>query len=199
MKRVVLLLCEGFEILEAAAFFDVLGWSMTYGSEKIEVETVGLSHEVTSAFGLRIVPDSVITEVAAEDFDALAIPGGFGDFGYYEDAYSEPVGDLIRSFHAAGKTIASICVGALPLAKSGGLAGRRATTYQLMDGRRRRQLAEFDVDVCEERVVVDGHIATSTGPETALDVAFWLLARLTDPDNVLRIRSLMGVGPTNSV
>jgi len=35
MKRVLLLLCKGFEIYEAAAFYDVLGWSGEFGAEEM--------------------------------------------------------------------------------------------------------------------------------------------------------------------
>ena len=103
-----------------------------------------------------------------EEFDALAIPGGFGDFGFYDEAYSEEVSKLIRSFEHAGKPIASICVGALPIAKSGILAGRKATTYHLREGVRRKQLAEFNVNVVDAQIVRDGNIITSTSPATAV-------------------------------
>jgi hypothetical protein len=34
MKKVLLLLCDGVEIYEAAAFYDVLGWTGSYSPEK---------------------------------------------------------------------------------------------------------------------------------------------------------------------
>ena len=46
MKKVLLLLCKGVEIYEAAAFYDVLGWSGTYGTEAVKTVTVGLQAEV---------------------------------------------------------------------------------------------------------------------------------------------------------
>jgi putative intracellular protease/amidase len=35
MKRVLILLSNGFEVYEAAAFIDVLGWASTFGSEPV--------------------------------------------------------------------------------------------------------------------------------------------------------------------
>ena len=140
------------------------------------------------------MPDVLLHEVKADDFDALAIPGGFETYGFYEEAYSEPVAQLIRQFDAATKPIASICVGALPLAGSGVLAGRNATTYHLRDGLRRRQLAEFGVNVIDQPVVCDRTITTSTSPATAVAVAFRLLSQLTGEDNANHIRCLMGFG-----
>ena len=126
------------------------------------------------------------------DFDALAIPGGFADFGFYEDAYSNEVSGLINEFEARNKIIASICVGALPVANSGILKNRCATTYHLMEGKRRQQLADFGVKVQDQKIVQDGNIITSTSPATALDVAFLLVEKLTNWENANTIRKLMG-------
>lgn len=195
MKRVLLLLCDGVEILEAAAFHDVLGWSGVYGSEAVEVVTASPGPTLRCTFGLRVTPDMALAEVFPESFDALAIPGGFEDFGFYREAYSESVLDLIRRFEAAGKPIASICVGALPLGRSGILKGRKATTYGLLDGRRRIQLSAFGAEVLDEPLVVDGDVATSRSPAEAVASALWLLGRLTGEANARRIAGLMGFGP----
>jgi len=192
MKRVLLLLCKGVEIYEAAAFYDVPGWSGTYGSEKLEVVTVGLQKEVCGTFGIKIISDRLLSEIKVEDFDALAIPGGFEAYGYYEEAYSESVADLVRRFNELDKPIASICVGALPLANSGILKGRRATTYHLGEGVRRKQLASFRVDVVDTSIVCDKNVITSTSPATAMEVAFELLARITSKENSNKIRQKMG-------
>lgn len=192
MKQVLLLLCKGVEIYEAAAFYDVLGWSGTDGSETVKVVTVGVQPEVGGTFGIRIIPDMLLSAVKVEEFDALAIPGGFDIYGFYEEAYSEAVANLIRRFEELKKPIASICVGALALANSGILRGRKATTYHLMDGVRRRELAEFGVDVVDQPVVKDGNVITSTSPATAMEVAFALLAKVTNEENSKRVRYRMG-------
>jgi len=194
MQPVLLLLCRGFEVYEAAAFHDVLGWSGAEGGPEVPVVTVGREPEVRGTFGLAVKPDRLLADVDSADYSALAVPGGFEDHGYYKDAYSEPVAALIRSFAAAEKPVASICIGALPVANSGVLRGRRATTYHLGGGRRREQLAEFGAEVVDERVVRDGGIITSTSPETAVDVALALLADLTDAANAAMVRRAMGFG-----
>jgi 4-methyl-5(b-hydroxyethyl)-thiazole monophosphate biosynthesis len=192
MKQVLLLLCKGVEVYEAAAFYDVLGWSEAYGTEAVKVLTVGLQAEVQGTFGIKIIPDKLLSDVEVNEFDALAVPGGFEIYGYYEEAYSEPVANLIRRFEELGKPIASICVGALPLANSGILRDRQATTYHLREGVRRKQLAAFGVNVIDEPIVRDGNVITSTSPATAMDVAFELLARITSNENSNRIREMMG-------
>jgi protein deglycase len=199
MKRVLLLLCQGVEIYEAAAFHDVLGWSGSLGSEKVEVVTVGLRDEVHGTFGIKLLADLLLPDAQVDDFDALAIPGGFEAYGFYEDAYSEPVSSIVRRFDELRKPIASICVGALPVAHSGILKGRAATTYHLQEGLRRRQLAEFGVNVVDQPIVYDGNVITSTSPATAMEVAFALLARLTGDNNAHHIRHMMGFSGPDEV
>jgi len=194
VKRVLLLIPKGAEVFELAAFFDVLGWASAEGSEPIEVITAGWASEVRCTFGLRIIPDTLVSDIEPTDFDALAMPGGFEEYGFYEHAFSEELGALIRAFDAEAKPIASICVGALPVAHSGVLEGRCATTYHLQGGGRRRQLAEFGAEVLDEPLVRDRNIITSTSPATAVDVALTLVEALTDRNNATRIRGLMGFG-----
>ena len=192
MKRVLLLLADGVELFEAAAFTDVLGWAGTFGPERIEVISAALHPRLRCTFGPDVIPDVQLDQVRAENFDALAIPGGFETAGFYEDAYSEPFLDIIRQFDRVGKPIAAICVGALPLGKSGVLAGRRATTYELLGGKRRQQLAEMGAEVIDATLVRDSNVITSTGPSTAAAVALALVEMLTYPENAAKIRELMG-------
>lgn len=194
-KNVLLLLCDGTELSEAAAFVDVLGWSASYGAVPVRVTTASTNgSEVVCTFGVRVHADRRCADVNAANFDGLAIPGGFESFGFLTDAYSPSVQNLIIQFAALGKPVAAVCVGALPLAKTGSLVGRRATTYHLMDGRRRKQLAGMGAIVVDEMVVEEGPFITSTSPATAIEVAFRLLALVTNTENATAIRKLMGFG-----
>ncbi len=192
MKRVLLLLADGFEAFEAAAFTDVLGFAGAFGEEEIEVITVGLRPQIDCTFGFRVVPQVMLDDVQDGDFDAVAVPGGFERAGFYNDAYSDEFLDIFRRFAAAGKPICAVCTGALPVARSGVLRGRRATTYHLLEGRRRRELSDMGAEVVDETIVRDGSIVTSTSPATSPDVAFALLEMLTSPDNVRTTRHMMG-------
>lgn len=192
MKKILLLLANGFEAYEASVFTDVLGWNQLEGDGSTQVVTCGMRSELKATWNFHTIPEVQLAAVDPADYAALAIPGGFEEAGFYEDAYSAPFLDLIRAFDQAGKPIASICVAALPVAKSGVLRGRRATTYHLGNGRRRRQLAELGVNVQEELLVVDNNIITSSCPSTALEVAFALLEMLTSKKNCRKVKQLMG-------
>jgi len=185
MKRVLILLSDGFE---AAAFTDVLGWADVYGSERIEMVTAGMQPRRQCTFGFTVIPGAQLSEIDPNAFDALAVPCGFETAGFYRDAYSESFLRVIQQFAEQGKTIASIRVAVLPLGKSGILLGRRATTYHLLDGKRRKQLADMGARVVDEPVVRDGN----TSPATAIDVALALLESLTSQENAEHIREMLG-------
>ncbi|MDS0524323.1 DJ-1/PfpI family protein [Clostridium sp. SHJSY1] len=191
MKKVLLLLSNGFEAVEASVFTDVFGWNETDGDGTTRLITVGLREKLKCTFNFTVIPEIILKDVNVQDFHALAIPGGFEESGFYEDAYSEDFLNIIREFHKAGKLIASICVGALPIGKSGILVGRNATTYNL--GIRQKQLSQFGANVISKQpIVVDKNIITSYNPSTAFDVAFILLEKLTSKENSDKIKTLMG-------
>ncbi len=192
MKNVLLLLAQGFEGYEASAFTDVLGWIRYVGNIPVSVLTAGRRAKIKCTWNLIVTPETQLSEISVDEYDALAVPGGFEKAGFYEDAYHEDFLKIIRQFHESKKIIASICVGALPLGKSGILKNKKATTYHLLGGKRRKQLESFGAHVQDQPIVVDHNIITSTSPATALDVAFTLLRMLTSQDNEEKIKTAMG-------
>jgi protein deglycase len=190
---VLLFLANGVESYELSSFIDVFSWNEDYGNKPVKIQTAGLRDRVLCTGGnLTIIPEKSIDEININDYTALAIPGGFGKAGFYEDAYNERFLELIRQFDRSDKIIASICVGALPIGKSGVLKDRKATTYKGNGYTRRNELSDFGAIVLDELMVIDKNIITSTGPSTAIDVALKLLELLTDKDNSSKIRRLMG-------
>lgn len=190
-KKVLLFLAQGFEAYEASVFTDIMGWSRSFGTKPVDLVTTALRPELKCTWNLIVRPELNFDEVNVENFDALAIAGGFENAGFYEDAYDERLLELIREFDKAEKVIAAICVSALPLGKAGVLNGRKATTYDLLGAVRRNQIADFGANVQDESIVVDNNIITSTGPSTALGVAFKLLEMLSDNENVEVVKKYM--------
>ncbi|TGA96063.1 DJ-1/PfpI family protein [Sporolactobacillus shoreae] len=192
MKRILLLLADGFEAAEASVFTDVLGWNKLEGDGSTEVITAGLHDRLKCTWNFTVIPEIQLDGINVTDFDALAIPGGFEEANFYRDAYDERFLEVIRAFHAENKWIASICVAALALGKSGVLKGKTATTYNFPGSPRQDQLRSFGAKVVNEPVVVDGKLITSYNPSTAFEVAFTLLEKLTTSQNCQHVRALMG-------
>lgn len=193
MKKVLLLLANGFESYEASVFTDVFGWNLYEGDQSTELVSVGLHSVLDCTWGYSCIPMRQLNEIDLKEFDALAIPGGFEQADFYEDAFNEKFLSVIRKFDQQNKPIAAICVAGLAVAKSGVLTNRAGTTYRFENNPRQDQMRALGVQVkSDERIVEDRNIITSSSPETALDVAFLLLEKLTDQENTQEVKRRMG-------
>ncbi|MFJ8102505.1 DJ-1/PfpI family protein [Lysinibacillus sp. NPDC096212] len=192
MKKILLLLANGFEAVEASVFTDVLGWNKWEGDGTTEVVTVGLHQQLQCTWNFNVTPEKLLHEISLAEFDALAIPGGFEEAGFYDDAFSEEFQAVIRHFDEHKKPIATICVASLILGQSGVLQNRKATTYNHPTSKRLAQLQSYGAEIVDERIVRTEHIITSSNPGTAFDVAFSLLEMLTSVENTKKVKDLMG-------
>ena len=178
--------------MEASVFVDVMGWARNDFHYDVEVITWGFQKTVTGTFGVPVIVDVLFKDICADEYDALAIPGGFEEFGFYEEAFSKELSDIINTFNDQHKMIASVCVAALALAHSGILTGKKATTYHLNNGLRQKQLAEYGVEIVNEPVVKTDNIITSYCPQTAPEVAFTLLENLIGTKEMHKVKVAMG-------
>lgn len=167
-----------------------MGWNLEEGDNSTMLHSCGLRKEINSSFNQKFRVNCLVNEVEVDSFNALVIPGGFKNYGYYEDAYNIKFLNLIREFTSQNKIIASVCVGALPLAKSGILNNKNATTYN--QNEYRQTLKNQGVVVSNEEIVIDDNLITSNSPSTAIKVAFIVLERLTTKKNTLKVKNLMG-------
>ena len=106
--------------------------------EEVAVTVAGLDDRpVTGKKGHGPVPvDTTVGQVAADDFDALVIPGGYAPDKLRR---SEAVLSLVRAFDEAGKPVAFIChAGWVPIsAKIVKGAGDQRGRYPRRHGQRR--------------------------------------------------------------
>ena len=192
MKKILLLLPSGCELLEAAAFTDVFGWNETAGSRDTMLVTAGPRREVAACFGRKIQAQITFDQVDAAAYDAVALPGGFPAHGYFAADETEVIYRILRDFHVQGKFIAGVCTGSLLIARAGLLIGRHATVYQGEGGRWQIQLADAGAIPESLPVCVDGNVITADGPSSAVLAAFALLGTVTDRENALNVAAMMG-------
>ncbi|WP_330653425.1 DJ-1/PfpI family protein [Clostridioides difficile] len=74
-----------------------MGWARNDYGHDIDVVTCGFKKQVMSTFNIQVLVDKTIEEVCVDDYDALAIPGGFEEFGFYDEAYDSSFLNLIGS------------------------------------------------------------------------------------------------------
>lgn len=103
--------------------------------------------------------------------DTLIVPGQRVDA-----AVSPALCDALRTGHARGARIVSICSGAFALAAAGLLDGRRAATHwrYAAELQRRHPAIEVDADVL---YVDDGDVLTSAGSAAGIDLCLHLVRR----------------------
>jgi 4-methyl-5(b-hydroxyethyl)-thiazole monophosphate biosynthesis len=165
-KKVLVLLAEGFEDVEAVTPIDYLRRA---GAEVTVGGVGGLA--VRSARGITVQADVRVVEAAASSWDAVIVPGGMP--GASNIAASAECRALLKSAADAGRLVAAICAApAVVLAPLGILAGKRFTCYPGM---------EKDVTGAawsDERVVADGTLITSRAAGTAGEWAAAIVAAL---------------------
>ena len=175
MKRVVVLLADGFEEVEAVTSIDFLSRA------GCDVSIAGVTGEtVTGAHNLVIKANAPVSSFK-DGFDAVVVPGGMP--GASNVAESKEALALIDAINKAGGVVGAICAApAVVLAPNGFLDGKRATCYPGFES------AFKDTRFSEDRVVVDGNIVTSRGPGTAADFALMLVEVLLGPAAAKEIR-----------
>jgi hypothetical protein len=73
------------------------------------------------------------------------------------------------------------------------LCGKAAFTGNTYNSQIRREaLKEFEVEIVNQSVTIDGNIITICNPASAIDVAFLLLEKLSNKDNAAFIKQAMG-------
>ena len=114
--------------------------------------------QYTSKLGLPAKADADVNEIAAADFDAVVIPGGYApDIMRRHPAMVKFVKDMA----AAGKVVAAICHAGWMLASAEILANRRVTSFFAI----KDDVIHAGADWVDEEVVVDGNLITSRTPD----------------------------------
>lgn len=176
MKRVLCLLENGFEEIEAIAPVDLLRRA------DVEVVMAGVSvMEVTGKCGIRIHAEAWLTDLSEEGFDALFLPGGPA---VIELRKNVEVIALIRAFHEKGKPIAAICAAPLLLKDAGLLENANFTAHFSTRG-------ELP-DLLDVRVVHCGQLLTSRGAGTAIEFGLAFVALLAGEEAAAQVsKSIM--------
>jgi 4-methyl-5(b-hydroxyethyl)-thiazole monophosphate biosynthesis len=170
MSRVLVPLAPGFEEIEAVTVIDLLRRA------GIEVHTASLDGpQVTGSHGITVTADIALDAARADDYRMIVLPGGMPGADHLKrDAR---VISLLRQFAAEGRYTVAICAAPGVLAHAGLLEGRAATSFP---GFLSADSAP-GIRLRDEPVVIDGTVATSRGPGTAMQFGLTLIELLEGP------------------
>ena len=186
-KKVIVLLAEGFEEVEAVTPIDYLrrvGIEVTTAA--VGLKARGKDLAVKGARGIPVVADAALDSLLKEKkldpekWDGVVIPGGLP--GADNLAASKEAGTFIKAMATAGKWVCAICAApARVLSPLGLLAGKKFTCYP---GEEEKVIAPGSASAGakwkQDRVVVDGNILTSRGAGTAGEFACAIIAKLVN-------------------
>ena len=190
--RILLLLGQGFDDMEAAAFIDACGWT-GYGKQdlKVQLDITGLQESpIRGRFGTELQVTVPLSKICPEHYSAIALPGGFRSHGYNE-MYDERIYSLLQKSHQAGAVIATICVGILPVAEAGLVKGRKATSYPYSRHDNIEQLRRCGAVPSDKVLVIDDRIISCAGPAQSLAVALYMLSHVLDIEATNELKKFM--------
>lgn len=159
MKKVYVLLAEGFEVIEALAPVDI----MTRAG--IEVQTLSLNNslEVKSSHGIEVKANKLFSEEDFKDGDGLFLPGGYP--GYENLFKSEKAMNLAKYYLENGKLLAAICGAPSSLARKGVIDKKNITLHFSC-----HDLAKDHCNIIDKPVVIDKNLITGSGAGYSIDL-----------------------------
>jgi protease I len=111
-----------------------------------------------SKLGYPAKAEQSYSEVKAEQFDAVVVPGGFAPD--HIRRHPEAI-EFVRQADQQGKVVAAICHGPWVLCSTGSLRGRRATGFFSI----KDDMVNAGATFVDEEVCVDRNVVTSRKPE----------------------------------
>lgn len=167
MKKLAVIIADGFEELEAVTVIDILRRAT------INVEVLGLRNtHITGSRGITIVCDDVFDYYSSLEFDGVVLVGGMENATTLSQ--DEGVLKLLRDYDAKGKMIAGICATpSLVFSEAGILEGRPCTCYPSDN-----LINYLNGEYLDKECVVSDNIITSQSPDTAMEFALTILQYL---------------------
>ncbi|MEN9281281.1 MAG: hypothetical protein RL594_216 [Bacteroidota bacterium] len=177
MPKVLVPISNGTEEMEAVIIIDMLRRA------GCDVVVAGDGDVVVCAWGVRLLPDIMIDDIADDDvYDAIVLPGG--SQGVNNFARSAALEQVLRRHAASKGLIGAICAAPTVLHEFKLLHdGAVVTSHPGVAD----VFAPYTYTL--DRVAVDGMVVTSRGAGTACEFALALIRRLADEKTARRVAS----------
>lgn len=165
MKRVAVLMAEGFEEGETLTIVDILRRAGA------EVCTFCFIDDlfVKGMHGIYVQADEKISDVV-KDYDAIVLPGGRP--GGANLCANPDVISLVQYFHSHDKYVCAMCSGTIVLSDAGVIDGVRVTGYTGYEKKLKGGIFTGEVAVSDQKII------TSQGPATGYPFAFLIAEEL---------------------
>jgi transcriptional regulator GlxA family with amidase domain len=192
--NVGILLFDNVDVLDYSGPFEVFSLTTNSANEVPELLTKGIPVErkpfkvwtiskdggiVTSNNGLKITSDFSFENIN-QHLDIVIVPGG--PFHAIETCIKDrELINWITNLSQSGRTIASVCSGAILLAEAGILTDNKATTHPFAYDYMEKSFPDIEV-VRDVRFVDNGPVITSGGVSAGIDMSLHLVGKLLGED-----------------
>lgn len=156
-KRIAILATDGVEYSELTKPKEILE-NYEALTEVISLKEGTIKSWKDKNWGDDIQVDNIVTQVEAEDYDALLIPGGVMNPDILR--MNEAAVNFVSQFVDNGKPIAAICHGPWVLVETNILEGRLVTSWPSL----KTDLINAGAKWVDQEVVVDQGLVTSRKP-----------------------------------
>lgn len=157
MVKVLVLLAEGFEEVEALTPVDYL---RRIGIDVIMV-SITQDLKVKGSHGIEVLANKTIDDIQGIiNYRGIIIPGGMPGASNLRD--NEKVIELVQNFNDESKMVAAICAGPIVLQRAGIINNKKVTSYPGFESELKDSIYKKDI------VVQDGNIITARGPAAAV-------------------------------
>lgn len=176
MKKVYIILAEGFETIEALTPIDVMHRC------GIEVVTLSISGSmiVKSSHGVTVEAGDVLGDKSLEDGDALILPGGYP--GYVNLCNSKQVGALAKKYYESGKLLCAICGAPSLLALNEIALGKNITCHHSVINK--MEGYNYTGNPVEE----DGNLITGKGAGRSLEFSLRIASHFIDAEVLEKVK-----------
>lgn len=123
MKKVYVLLADGFELIEALTPVDVL----RRGGADVVTVSITSEKDVMSAQKVLVKADTTLKETDLKDGDMIVLPGGYP--GYVNLGNSKEAVELIKYYVINDKFVGAICGAPSILGNNGIASGKKITCH----------------------------------------------------------------------
>ena len=166
-------------------------WSKYAGGPERCLMIAETAEPVSCANGMILIPHTSFSNVPQLDY--LLIPGGFG-------TRSQVNNEKLTGFVAAQakncRAVLSVCTGSFILQAAGLLKCKRATTHWASLDHLRKL---GDVEVVEERFVIDGNIWTASGVSAGIDLALEFIKHEAGEETAGKVQSFAEYYPAGRI
>lgn len=197
MKKVYVVLAEGFELMEATTPIDVL---KRCGAEVITVAVQRVSPKkeeegkktlnnlwVTASNGVKIEADIEIAELQELRkalADMVILPGGYP--GYENLGKSDYVKALLKKHELEQRYIAAICGAPAALAAHNIAKGSKITCHSSV-----KEIVCGEYNCTENPIEIDGKLITGKGAGRSLEFAFTCAEALYPKEKIAEVKKKM--------